>query len=47
MFKQAGIDMFNSDSNPKTWLRTYSTTVCVASGNNDIMVAYFPMIMSR
>ncbi|RLN03999.1 hypothetical protein C2845_PM13G02950 [Panicum miliaceum] len=29
------------------WLRTYNIAVKAASGNNDIMAAYFPVMMSR
>jgi hypothetical protein len=47
MFKPVGIDKFDGDSDPMTWIRTYSIAVCAANGNNDIMVAYFLVIMSR
>ena len=29
------------------WLRTYAIAVRAANGNNDIMAAYFPVMMSR
>jgi hypothetical protein len=29
------------------WLCTYSIAVRAANGNNDIMAAYFPVMMSR
>ncbi|RLN39899.1 hypothetical protein C2845_PM01G39820 [Panicum miliaceum] len=41
-FKPVGIDKFDGDSDTKTWLRTYNIAVRAASGNNDIMAAYFP-----
>jgi hypothetical protein len=47
MFKPIGIDKFDSDSNPKTWLHTYSITMHGANSNNDIMAAYFPVMMSH
>jgi hypothetical protein len=37
-FKRVGIDKFDGDSNPKTWIRTYSITVRTANSTNDIMV---------
>jgi hypothetical protein len=37
---------FDGESDPKTWLRTYAITVRAANGNNDIMAAYFPVMMS-
>jgi hypothetical protein len=43
----SGIDKFDSDSNPKMWLCTYSITVHAANGNNNITVAYFPVMMSH
>jgi len=46
-FKPVGIEKFDGKSNPKTWLRTYSIAVHAANGNNDIMAAYFPVMMSR
>ena len=46
-FKPVGIEKFDGESDPKTWLRTYSITVRAANGNNDIMAAYFPVMMSR
>ena len=42
-----GIEKFDGESDPKTWLRTYTITVRATNGNNDIMAAYFPMMMSR
>ena len=46
--RQAGrIEKFDGESDPKTWLRTYYIAVQVANGNNDIMAAYFPVMMSR
>ena len=30
---------------PKTWLRTYSIADRAARGDNDIMAAYFPVMM--
>jgi hypothetical protein len=47
MFKSVGINKFDGNSDPKTWLRTYSIIVRAANGNNDIMVAYFHVMMSR
>ena len=46
-FKPVGIKKFDGESDPKTWLRTYSIAVRAANGNNDIMEAYFPVMMSR
>jgi len=46
-FKPVGIEKFDGDSDPKTWLRTYSIPVRAANGNNDIMAVYFPVMMSR
>ena len=46
-FKPVGIEKFDGESNPKTWLRTYAIAVRAANGNNDIMAAYFPVMMSR
>jgi len=46
-FKPVGIEKFDDESDPKTWLRTYSIAVRAANGNNDIMAAYFPVMMSR
>ena len=46
-FKPIGIEKFDGESDPKTWLRTYSITVRAANGNNDIMAAYFPVMMGR
>jgi hypothetical protein len=46
MFKPVGINKFNGDSNPKTWIRTYSIAMRVANGNNDIMAVYFLVMMS-
>ena len=34
-------------SDPKTWLRTYSIVVRAVCGDNDIMAAYFPVMMGR
>ena len=45
-FNPVGIEKFDGESNPKTWLRTYSIAVRAANGNNDIMPAYFPIMMS-
>jgi hypothetical protein len=39
MFKPLRIDKFDGDSDPRTWLRIYSTTVQAANSNNDIMAA--------
>ncbi|RLN09909.1 retrotransposon protein, putative, Ty3-gypsy subclass [Panicum miliaceum] len=41
-----GIKKFDGDYDPKTWLRTYNIATRAASGNNDIMAAYFPVMMS-
>jgi len=46
-FKPVGIEKFDGESDPKTWLRTYSIAVRAANGNNDIMAGYFPVMMSR
>ena len=46
-FKPVGIKKFDGESDPKTWLRTYSIAVRAANGNNDIMAGYFPVMMSR
>ncbi|XP_039834394.1 uncharacterized protein LOC120695151 [Panicum virgatum] len=46
-FKPVGIEKFDGESDPKTWLRTYAIAVRAAYGNNDIMAAYFPVMMSR
>ncbi|RLM64623.1 hypothetical protein C2845_PM16G03910 [Panicum miliaceum] len=45
--KPVSIDKFDSDSDPKTWIRTYSIIVHSGNGNNDIMAAYFSVMMSR
>ena len=34
-FKPVGFEKFDSESDPKTWLRTYSIAVHAANGNND------------
>ena len=44
-FKPVGIEKFDGESDPKTWLRTYSIAVRAARGDNDIMAAYFPVMM--
>ena len=41
-----GIEKYNGKSDPKTWLRTYSIANRAARGDNDIMAAYFPVMMS-
>jgi hypothetical protein len=46
-FKLVGIEKIDGESDPKTWLRTYAIAVRAANGNNDIMAAYFPVMMSR
>ena len=46
-FKLVGIEKFDIDSDPKTRLCTYSIAVRAANGNNDIMAAYFLVMMSR
>ena len=46
-FKPVDIEKFDGESDPKTWLRTYSIAVRAANDNNDIMAAYFPVMMSR
>ncbi|RLN05103.1 hypothetical protein C2845_PM13G05960 [Panicum miliaceum] len=46
-FKPVGIVKFDGNSDPKTWLCTYSIAVRAVNGNNDIMAAYFPVMMSR
>ena len=46
-FKPTGIEKYDSESDPKTWLRTYSIAVQMSSGDNDIMDAYFPVMMGR
>jgi hypothetical protein len=46
-FKPVGIEKFDGESDPKTWLRTNSIAVRAANSNNDIMAAYFPVMMSR
>jgi hypothetical protein len=45
--KPVVIEKFDSESDPKMWLRTYSIAVQAANGNNDIMAAYFSVMMSR
>ena len=34
-FKPTGIEKYDGESDPKTWLRTYSIAVHAANGNND------------
>ena len=46
-FKPTGIEKYDDESDPKMWLRTYSIAVRAASGDNDIMAAYFPVMMGR
>ena len=46
-FKQVGINEFDGESDPKTWLHTYSIIVRAMNDNNDIMSGYFPVMMSR
>jgi hypothetical protein len=46
-FKPTGIEKYDGESDPKTWLRTYSIVVRAACGDNDIMAAYFPVMMGR
>ena len=43
-FKPVGIEKFDGESDPKTWLRTYSIAILATNGN-DIMAAYFPVMM--
>jgi hypothetical protein len=38
-YKPVGIDKFDGDSDPKTWIRTYSVAIHAANGNNDIIAA--------
>ena len=44
-FKPTGIEKYDGESDPMTWLRTYSISVRAACGDNDIMAAYFPVMM--
>jgi len=44
-FKPTGIEKYDGESNPKMWLRTFSIAVRAARGDNDIMAAYFPVMM--
>ena len=46
-FKPTGIKKYDGESDPKMWLRTYSIAVRAARGDNDIMAAYFPVMMGR
>ncbi|XP_039827138.1 uncharacterized protein LOC120688842 [Panicum virgatum] len=46
-FKPTGIEKYDGESDPKTWLRTYSIVVRAACSDNDIMAAYFPVMMGR
>ena len=46
-FKPTGIEKYDGESYPKTWLRTYSIVVRAANGDNDIMAAYFPVMMGH
>jgi hypothetical protein len=46
-FKPTGIEKYDGESDPKSWLCTYSIAVRAASGDNDIMAAYFPVMMGR
>jgi len=46
-FKPVDIEKIDGESDPKMWLRTYSIAVRAANGNNDIMAAYIPVMMSR
>ena len=39
--------MYDGESDPKTWLRTYSIAVRATCSDNDIMAAYFPVMMGR
>jgi len=47
IFKLVGIEKFDGKSDPKTWPRTYAIAIRAANGNNNIMAAYFPVMMSR
>ena len=38
-FKPVGIEKFDFESDPKTWLRTYAIAIRAANDNNDIMMA--------
>ena len=40
------MEKYDGESDPETWLRTYSIAVRAANGNNDIMAAYFLVMMS-
>jgi len=42
-----GIEKFDGESDPRTWLRTYSIAVHASNGNNDIMAAYFLVMMCQ
>ena len=44
-FKPTGIKKYDGESDPKTWLCTYSIAVRAARGDNDIMATYFPIMM--
>jgi len=46
-FKPTGIEKYDGESDPKMWLRTYSIAVRAVCGDNDIMAAYFPVMMGR
>ena len=46
-FKPTGIEKYDGESDPKTWLCTYSNVVRAARSDNDIMAAYFPVMMGR
>ncbi|XP_039817324.1 uncharacterized protein LOC120679735 [Panicum virgatum] len=44
-FKPTRIEKYDGELDAKTWLRTYSITVRAARGDNDIMAAYFPVMI--
>jgi len=44
-FKPTGIEKYDGESDPMTWLRTYSIAVPAALGDNNIMAVYFPVMM--
>jgi len=44
-FKPTGIEKYDGESDPMTWLHTYSIAVRAALGDNNIMAAYFPVMM--
>jgi hypothetical protein len=46
-FEQVNIEKTDGDSDPKTWSSTYSFMIRAANGTNNMMAAYFPVMISK